>query len=68
MHYRIIGNNGFLIIQKNMNERGKQPELPDDDRIVFVPLENIEVIERVLSNWEQVRQGFYKMTSENVNC
>ena len=42
----------------------KKQELPDDDRAVFVPAEDIKVIERVLNNWEQVKQEFYKVETE----
>jgi len=39
----------------------KIQELPDDDRAIFVPAEDIQVIERVIRNWEQVRQEFLKV-------
>ena len=39
----------------------KQQELPDDDRAIFVPTEDIQVIERVLNNWEQVKKEFLKV-------
>ena len=39
----------------------KKQELSDDDRAVFVPAEDVRVIERVLNNWEQVKQEFYKV-------
>jgi len=45
----------------------KKQELPGDDRAVFVPAEDIRVIERVLNNWEQVKQEFRKMEAEKKN-
>ena len=39
----------------------KQQELPDDDRAIFVPAEDIQVIEQVLSSWERVKQEFLKV-------
>ena len=31
-----------------------------DDNLVFVPDEHIQVIERVLNNWEQMKQQFHR--------
>ena len=33
----------------------------DKEKIVFVPAEDIQVIHRVLDNWETVKQGWKKI-------
>jgi len=40
---------------------GKQKKLQVDDDAVFVPAEDIRIIERVLNNWEQVKQEYCKV-------
>ena len=42
----------------------KEQELQDDDRAVFVPVEDIRSIERALNKMEQVKQEFYKVAKD----
>ena len=42
----------------------KQQELQDEDRAVFVPVEDIRSIERALNKMEQVKQEFCKVARE----
>ena len=51
-----------MIKQKTSME--KKQELPDNEKTVFIPAEDIRVIERVLNNWEQVKQEFYNVEAE----
>jgi hypothetical protein len=34
-------------------------------KVVFVPAEDIRVIEQVLNNWETVKQGWEKLNVDN---
>jgi len=45
----------------------KKQELPDDERAIFVPAEDIQIIERVLNNWEQVKLEFRKVEERKKN-
>lgn len=48
-----------------MSNSDKQQDLPDYEKTVFIPAEDIRVIERVLDNWEQVKQEYCKIEAEN---
>jgi len=37
----------------------------NDDPVVFVPAENIRAIERVINNWEEVKQQWNKMKQDS---
>ncbi|GHT71607.1 hypothetical protein FACS1894174_08680 [Bacteroidia bacterium] len=47
-----------------MDNTNKQQELPDDNKVVFVPAEDIRSIEHVLERMEQVQQGIRKVTEK----
>ena len=42
----------------------KKQEVPDDERAIFVPAEDIQIIERVLNDWERVKQEFLKVEAK----
>ncbi len=44
-----------------MEDKEKQPDLPDDDRVVFIPSKDMQAIERTLRNIEQAQQEFRKV-------
>ena len=37
----------------------------DDENVVFVPLEDIQAIERVINNWEPVKQEWKKLNVDS---
>lgn len=47
-----------------MDNTNKQQELPDDNKVVFIPAEDIRSIEHVLERMEQVQQGIRKVTEK----
>jgi hypothetical protein len=69
---RVAASDGSIIritnykLKITMDEKDKQWELPDDDRVVFVPAEDIRSIERALDKMEQARQELLKI-GESLN-
>jgi hypothetical protein len=50
--------------EKYMKTNETKEQKPADDKVVFVPTEDIRVIESVLNNWEQVKQEYRKIETE----
>ncbi|MDR2424245.1 MAG: hypothetical protein LBD59_05915 [Prevotellaceae bacterium] len=48
-----------------MNEKNRQQKLPDDERAVFIPEEDIRTIEHTLNRLEEAKQGFRRSKIES---
>lgn len=51
-----------------MDQNNRQQELPNDDRAVFIPEEDIRTIERTLNKLEEAKQGFHRSKTESGNA
>lgn len=51
-----------------MEDMAKQQKLSDDDNVVYVPIEDIRIIERLLHDWELVKQEYHKMDANRKNA
>ena len=55
----------FISDEGESIENRKEQCSPNDDNIAFVPTENIRAIEKVIKNWEVVKQQWDKRKMNN---
>jgi hypothetical protein len=48
-------------------KKDEQKKLPEDDKAVFIPMEDIQAIEGVINKMEQAHHEFYKVTESIKN-
>ena len=47
-----------------MKKSDTKKELPNDDRVIFIPLEEIRIFESIFNKMEQAQQEFHKVAKK----